>query len=188
MNFFQMSLAGAVLILAVTVVRALFLNHLPKITFHILWMAALIRLLVPFSLSSVTSIYTWISGLGALEETLTVNLSELLSAETGTDDAAVRQTTGTGTDGSAARQTTGIGADEISSVQGADTTVFAGAEDHMSANGGVEPALTGDRGIGDVLLTPVCLVVCWSRGAGVLLLACLCPGLQRIRDFAPRGE
>ena len=182
MNFFQMSLAGAVLILAVTVVRALFLNHLPKITFHILWMAALIRLLVPFSLSSVTSIYTWISGLGALEETLTVNLSELLSAETGTDDAAVRQTTGTGTDGSAARQTTGIGADEISSVQGADTTVFAGVEDHMSANSGLEPALSGGRTFGGILLPPICLVV-WFVGAVALAFCFLLAYVRAYREF-----
>ncbi len=196
MDFFQMSLSGAVLILAVTVVRALFLSHLPKITFHILWMAALIRLLVPFSLSSATSIYTWIPGLGALEETLTASLSEFLSAETGADDAAARQKAGAGTNGSAARQkagagtngaaarqTAGIGADGISGVQGADTTVFVGAEDPMPANGGVEPALAGSRGIGGVLLLlPVCLAV-WIAGAAALAFCFLLAYVRAYREF-----
>ncbi len=183
MVFFQMSLSGAALILAVTVVRTLFLNHLPKITFHILWLVALIRLLVPFSLSSAMSIYTWIPGLGALEETLTASLPELLSAGTGTDDAAARQTTGTGMDGSAARQITGIGADEISSVQGADTTVFAGAEDHMSANGGVKPTSSGGRAFGGVLLLPpVCLAV-WFVGAMALAFCFLLAYVRAYREF-----
>ena len=183
MDFFQMSLSGAVLILAVTVVRALFLNHLPKITFHILWMAALIRLLVPFSLSSATSIYTWIPGLGALEETLTANLSELLSAETGTDDAAARQKAGAGTNGSAAQQTVGIGADGISGVQGADTSVFAGAEDHMSANGGAEPALTGSRGIGGVLLPRLVCLAVWIAGAAALAFCFFLAYVRAYREF-----
>ena len=58
MSFLQMSLHGGVLILAVTVLRALTINRLPKKTFLALWALALVRLLVPFSLPSRLSVYT----------------------------------------------------------------------------------------------------------------------------------
>lgn len=60
MNVFEMSMSGAVLIVAVIVIRALTINRLPKKTFLILWGIVLFRLLVPFSLSSAFSIYTLI--------------------------------------------------------------------------------------------------------------------------------
>lgn len=46
----QMSFSGAVLIIAAAVLRALFLNRLPKRTFCILWGIVLVRLLMPFSI------------------------------------------------------------------------------------------------------------------------------------------
>lgn len=58
MSFWQMSICGAVMILAIIVVRALTVNRVPKKTFLVLWGAALVRLLVPFSLPSGTSIYS----------------------------------------------------------------------------------------------------------------------------------
>ena len=57
MSLLQMSAAGAVMILAVIVIRALAVNHLPKNTFRVLWAVVLVRLLVPFSLPSGFSIY-----------------------------------------------------------------------------------------------------------------------------------
>lgn len=48
MSLFKMSLSGAVIILAVLIVRALFINRLPKKTFVILWEIVLVRLLLPF--------------------------------------------------------------------------------------------------------------------------------------------
>lgn len=58
MNLLQMSAAGAVMIAAVTVIRALVLHRVPKTTFLVLWGLVLARLLIPFSLPSGLSIYT----------------------------------------------------------------------------------------------------------------------------------
>jgi len=52
------SAAGAVLILAAALLRALALNRLPKRTFLVLWGLALTRLLLPYSLPSTFSAYS----------------------------------------------------------------------------------------------------------------------------------
>ncbi len=58
MTLLQMSISGGIVILAITVLRALTLHHLPKKTFLALWALALARLLIPFSLPSALSIYS----------------------------------------------------------------------------------------------------------------------------------
>lgn len=58
MSLLQMSFLGTVIILLIVVLRAVLINRLPKKTFLILWWIALMRLLVPFSIKSVTSIYS----------------------------------------------------------------------------------------------------------------------------------
>ena len=58
MSLLQMNAAGAIMILAITVIRALALERLPKCTFLVLWGVALARLLLPFSLPSPLSVYT----------------------------------------------------------------------------------------------------------------------------------
>ena len=58
MSLIQMSTSGAVMILAVLLVRFAAVNRLPKKLFILLWEAALLRLLLPFSIPSVFSIYT----------------------------------------------------------------------------------------------------------------------------------
>lgn len=58
MSLLQMSIAGAVMILAIVVIRALAVNRLPKKTFLALWGIVLLRLFIPFSLPSVVSIYS----------------------------------------------------------------------------------------------------------------------------------
>jgi len=57
LGLFQMSIAGGVIILLVTAIRALFLNRLPKKTFLLLWIIALLRLALPFSAVSPFSVY-----------------------------------------------------------------------------------------------------------------------------------
>ena len=52
MNLLQMRFTGAVMILAVTVIRALAINKVPKKTFLVHWGIALVRLMIPFSLPS----------------------------------------------------------------------------------------------------------------------------------------
>ena len=60
MDILQMSLSGAVLIIAVVIVRALTLHKLPKKTFLVLWSVVICRLLIPFSIPSRFSFYTGI--------------------------------------------------------------------------------------------------------------------------------
>ncbi len=60
MSLLQMSFAGAVMILAVIVIRALAVNLLPKKTFSALWGIAAARLLLPFSVPSALSVYSLI--------------------------------------------------------------------------------------------------------------------------------
>ncbi len=58
MSLLQMSFYGAVIILAVLLLRAATLHRLPKNTFLILWGIALLRLLVPFEIASGYSVYS----------------------------------------------------------------------------------------------------------------------------------
>lgn len=60
MNLLEISVSGAVFILAVVIIRAAAINHLPKKTFLILWEAVLLRLMIPFSIPSIFSAYTLI--------------------------------------------------------------------------------------------------------------------------------
>ena len=60
MSLLQMSFYGAVLIVAILIVRAVALHRLPKKVFIILWSIALLRLLVPFSVSSEFSLYSFL--------------------------------------------------------------------------------------------------------------------------------
>lgn len=48
----------SIIIIAIMIIRALFINKLPKNTFLILWVIALVRLLVPYTIPSTFSIYS----------------------------------------------------------------------------------------------------------------------------------
>ena len=61
MNLLQMSLSGSVFIIAVIIIRTAAIHNLPKRTFLILWELVLIRLLIPFSVPSMLSVYHLIS-------------------------------------------------------------------------------------------------------------------------------
>lgn len=60
MTLLQMSFYGTVLILVIAFLRILLVQRLPKRTFLILWGIALLRLLLPFSIPSAFSVYSWI--------------------------------------------------------------------------------------------------------------------------------
>ena len=60
MTLLQMSISAAVLIIIITVLRAVSIHKLPKKTFLFLWGLVLLRLLLPISVPSVFSIYSWI--------------------------------------------------------------------------------------------------------------------------------
>ena len=61
MSLIQMNISGAIMILAVIVIRALAINRLPKKTFIVLWGIVLLRLLVPFSFPSPFSAYSLVN-------------------------------------------------------------------------------------------------------------------------------
>lgn len=58
MTLLKMSFYGAVIILVILILRAFTLHKLPKRAFLILWAVALVRLLVPFEISSGLSLYS----------------------------------------------------------------------------------------------------------------------------------
>lgn len=62
MGLLQMSFTGAILILVIIVIRAIAIHRLPKKTFLVLWIIALARLLLPFSVPSPFSVYLLVRG------------------------------------------------------------------------------------------------------------------------------
>lgn len=63
MSWAQRSAAGAVMIAAIMLLRALTLQRLPKRTFVALWGVALARLMLPWELPSPLSVYAWVGKL-----------------------------------------------------------------------------------------------------------------------------
>ena len=61
MNLLQMSFSGAAFIAAVAIIRAVAINKLPKKTFLVLWELVILRLLIPFLIPSMFSIYTLVT-------------------------------------------------------------------------------------------------------------------------------
>ncbi len=61
MNLLQMSFSGAAFITAVVIIRTVAINKLPKKTFLVLWELVMLRLLIPFSIPSMFSIYTLVT-------------------------------------------------------------------------------------------------------------------------------
>ena len=94
MKILQMSLAGGVMILVITVIRALAIERLPKKTFLALWAAALARLLAPVSLPSALSIYSLLArrAPAAAEWTAVLALPDLPVAAETAAAAAAQQT------------------------------------------------------------------------------------------------
>ena len=70
-SLIEMSFAAAVMILAIIVVRALAINQLPKKVFLLLWDVVLLRLLIPFSIPSVFSAYTFVKRSEPIREAIT---------------------------------------------------------------------------------------------------------------------
>lgn len=83
MSLLQMSFAGAVMILAIIVIRAMVINLLPKKSFLVLWGIAVVRLLLPFSIPSVFSVYSLIGNhIPTIAPTNIPQAFEVLRAET----------------------------------------------------------------------------------------------------------
>ena len=91
MSLLQRSLAGGVMIAVITVLRALAINKVPKKTFLALWGAAVVRLLVPFSLPSRWSVYSLLARERALLVTPTAAVIHLPAAIPARQAGAVEQ-------------------------------------------------------------------------------------------------
>lgn len=82
MGILEMSLYGAVMIIAVVLIRTVAVNRLPKRTFVILWSIVLIRLLLPFEIPSNFSVYSLIgSDMAAFVESAKQSVTELDNKE-----------------------------------------------------------------------------------------------------------
>lgn len=80
MTLLKMSFYGAVIILAILIIRAFTLHKLPKKTFLILWAVALVHLLVPFEIASGFSLYSLLPEalvVGEQTDNLTQNTEQL---------------------------------------------------------------------------------------------------------------
>lgn len=67
MSLLEMSITGGVIVLVATVLRSVLLNKLPKRAFVFLWELAMLRLILPISIPSVFSIYTFFNQTGTSE-------------------------------------------------------------------------------------------------------------------------
>lgn len=76
MSLLEMSVTGGIMALAVTVLRAVLLNRLPKKTFVLLWETAMLRLLLPISVPSVLSVYTFFNWAETLAQGASPQMTE----------------------------------------------------------------------------------------------------------------
>lgn len=84
MTLLEMSFSGAIFIIAIAIIRVVTLNKLPKKTFLVLWELVLLKLLVPFSVPSVFSVYTLMNRnipTPSLIEAETDNITSAISQE-----------------------------------------------------------------------------------------------------------
>ena len=58
LSFIEMSVYGGIMIMAIAIIRALLISKLPKRAFVILWLAAILRLILPFELPFAGSVYS----------------------------------------------------------------------------------------------------------------------------------
>lgn len=93
MDLLQMGLQASLIILVVIICRSVLLNRFPKKVFLVLWFVALIRLLVPYSFPSITSIYS-LAGQFITDKAESLVNQESKEQEQGkTTDAAMGNTT-----------------------------------------------------------------------------------------------
>ena len=79
----EMTFSGTVFIIAVVIIRTVAINNLPKKMFLVLWEMVLLRLLIPFPIPSIFSIYTLINR--------SIFASSIFEAKTGNIAAAISQ-------------------------------------------------------------------------------------------------
>lgn len=83
MGLWQMSYTAGVMILVITAIRAFLVHKLPKKTFMVLWGIVLVRLLVPFQISSEFSVYSLVVQNDAKYENTAEVTDEMKNADGG---------------------------------------------------------------------------------------------------------
>ena len=140
MPFFLMAFYGSIMIVAVLLLRTLLKNRLPKFVFPVLWAVVLLRLLVPFSLSSpfslpVPDFLAGLSGFSLAQPEQTALTEDVALLQAGT---AGWQTESSGTAGAGASGTTtasgglenqgGTGAENVGQTVVEEVVYGTGAE------------------------------------------------------------
>lgn len=92
MSLLQMSFSGGIMIIVIVIVRALAINKLPKKVFGLLWGAVLIRLLVPFSIPTMLSVYSLVNNNEPIQTVIANTPAEYMIPQT----AAVQSNTDMG--------------------------------------------------------------------------------------------
>lgn len=90
MSFWSMSVSGGIFILAIAIIRSLFANKLPGRVFQILWFTAILRLLIPFSVPSVFSIYSLVADYIPVSDNS--HFDQTIEEQNSSDQAAVTET------------------------------------------------------------------------------------------------
>lgn len=73
MSLLEMSGTAAIMIIVIVIIRAITIHRLPKKTFVLLWGIVVLGLLLPFRISSIFSIYSFLNQNTIIEET-TLNI------------------------------------------------------------------------------------------------------------------
>lgn len=73
MSLLEMSCTAAIMIIVIVIIRAITIHRLPKKTFVLLWGIVVLGLLLPFRISSIFSIYSFLNQNTIIEET-TLNI------------------------------------------------------------------------------------------------------------------
>ena len=92
MSILQTTLVGSGMILTVMLLRTLLLYRLPRKTFLALWMAAAVRLLLPWAIPSVLSAYTLLEPQPQAAPEVSVTAAMPTAAPAGTTAAVPQQT------------------------------------------------------------------------------------------------
>lgn len=168
----EMSVTGGLMILAVLIVRALFINRLPKKTFLLLWLCVVLRLLVPFALPSTASVYSLVcSGpLSWLSEQILVERSDAACMEDGNDFATAMNPEQTEPSADAAPD---------DALPPGATTVSSGMTIETAAD--TDPMQLGSTGALPLGISPWQLV--WAIGITTCAAGFLIPYIRCRREF-----
>ena len=132
MPFYLMAFYGSVMIAAVLLLRALLKNKLPKFVFPALWGVVLLRLLVPFSLSSPLSLPVP-AGLTGLSESMAIHEDETTWVA---EDLPQTQSGTAGSEATGGDGTARAWASESPDVPGTDNDTAVAEEGVMEGSSG----------------------------------------------------